>query len=289
MHEILRLLPSDARVLDLGCASGSFPEDQCPATIVRYDLDCHPTEKGSAAFVCGDARTLPFRDRSFNAAILNHSLEHFSDPGIALSEIKRVLDEPAYLYVAVPDASTITDRLYRWLARGGGHVNQFTDADSLVRLIEEKTNLSHVGTRLLFTSFSFMNRTNCRTRPPRRLYLLGGGAEWVLRLATIILRKTDKLMGTRARFTVGHSASGPRLPSIHGPGAIRVCAAAPVTRRIVWSGANKYVAACLGLAPASFAVLPAERKTTSLKTKRSSRCASGPPYCKHLRHYTKSL
>jgi SAM-dependent methyltransferase len=197
MHEILRLLPSDARVLDLGCATGSFPEDQCAAKIVRYDLDCHPTEKGSAAFVCGDARTLPFQDRSFNAAILNHSLEHFSDPGIALSEIKRVLDEPAYLYVAVPDASTITDRLYRWLARGGGHVNQFTDADSLVRLIEEKTNLSHVGTRLLFTSFSFMNRYNCRTRPPRRLYLVGGGAEWVLRLATFILRKTDKLIGTR--------------------------------------------------------------------------------------------
>jgi len=197
MHEILRLLPPGARVLDLGCATGSFREDDCAATVIRYDLDAHPTQKGSALFVCGDARTLPFADRSFSAAILNHSLEHFEDPGIALSEVKRILDHPAYLYVAVPDASTITDRLYRWLARGGGHVNQFSDVDSLVRLIQERTTLPHVGTRLLFTSLSFMNRRNCRTRPPRRLYLVGGGLEWILRLGTFIFRKIDKLFGTR--------------------------------------------------------------------------------------------
>ena len=109
MHEILRRLDMDARVLDLGCAAGSFRDDECSATIIRADLE---ETKGRFAtrFVCCDASILPFPDKSFNAVILNHSLEHFHDPAAVLAEIKRILRHPAYLYVAVPDASTLTDR-----------------------------------------------------------------------------------------------------------------------------------------------------------------------------------
>lgn len=197
MHEILKRLSSDARVLDLGCAHGSFRDDECPATAVRCDLD-RQAGRQFARFVCCDAGILPFADRSFHAVILNHSLEHFLDPAAVLSEIKRIVRHPACLWVAVPDASTITDRLYRWLGRGGGHANQFSDIDALVRLVEKQTALPHAGTRLLFTSFSFLNRHNTRGKKPRRIYLIGGGAEWLLRLGTLLLRKADQHLGTRA-------------------------------------------------------------------------------------------
>jgi SAM-dependent methyltransferase len=196
VHEILKRLRSDERVLDLGCSHGSFRDSECPATVIRCDL-ASLTGNQFARFVRCDARVLPFADQSFNAVILNHSLEHFENPSVVLSEIKRILRSSAYLYVAVPDASTITDRLYRWLGRGGGHVNQFSDVDSLVQLIQRQTDLPHIGSRLLFTSFSFLNRCNNKGKRPIRIYLLGGGSEWVLRLATFLLRKIDSFIGTR--------------------------------------------------------------------------------------------
>jgi SAM-dependent methyltransferase len=196
VHEILRLLGPDDRVLDLGCRSGSFRNDECAATIVRADLD-HAAGQGCSRFVCCDARALPFAGQSFHAVVLNHSLEHFQNPAAALGEIRRILRQPAYLYAAVPDASTLTDRIYRWLGRGGGHVNRFTDVHALVRLIEKETALPHVATRLLFTSFSFLNRHNIPHRKPLRLYLVGGGAEPVLRLGTLLLRTFDRWAGTR--------------------------------------------------------------------------------------------
>lgn len=76
--------------------------------------------------VLADAAALPFASASFDAVVANHSLEHFADLDGALGEIGRVLAPAGALYIAVPDATTFTDRLYRWLARGGGHVNRFS-------------------------------------------------------------------------------------------------------------------------------------------------------------------
>src|SRR5215475_10691764 len=110
MHEILRRLTCKDRVLDLGCAAGSFGDHECAATVIRADLDCRialeDRQKGNIGtrFVCCDASTLPFADNSFNAIVLNHSLEHFHDPATVLSEIKRILRHPAFLYISVPDA-----------------------------------------------------------------------------------------------------------------------------------------------------------------------------------------
>ncbi len=63
---------------------------------------------------------LPFADRTFDAVISNHSLEHFEDLAGALGEIGRVLKPSGAVHIVVPDASTFCHRGYRWLARGGG-------------------------------------------------------------------------------------------------------------------------------------------------------------------------
>lgn len=63
--------------------------------------------------VSSDAARLPFPRHTFPAVICNHSLEHIGQLPEALHEIGRVLRPDGALYVAAPDVTTLTDRLYR--------------------------------------------------------------------------------------------------------------------------------------------------------------------------------
>lgn len=195
MHEILRSLGPGQRVLDLGSGPGSFDSATGAFIAIRADIDqpAGPVQN----FARADAAHLPFADRIFDAVISNHSLEHFDDLAGALTEIGRVLKPTGALYVAVPDASTLCDRLYRWLGRGGGHVNPFTSAVDLAATIEHATRLKHAGTRTLCTSLSYLNRNNFRARSPRRLVLVGSGTETSLHFFSYFSRLSDRLFKTR--------------------------------------------------------------------------------------------
>jgi SAM-dependent methyltransferase len=197
VHEILESLGSSQRVLDLGSGAGSFDSSIGKFIAIRADLDRPATP--AANFAQADAARLPFHDHAFDAVISNHSLEHFHDLAGSLSEIGRVLKPTGALYIAVPDASTFCDRLYRWLARGGGHLNAFTSAQQLAATIESATQLPHIATRTLLTSLSYLNRKNFRERSPRRLLLMGNGSEVSLHLFTYFARLPDRLFGTRLR------------------------------------------------------------------------------------------
>jgi SAM-dependent methyltransferase len=195
VHELLQDLPDEALVLDLGCGAGSFDADGSRYTVVRVDLE--PKAIPGPNFAQADAAKLPFAANCFSVVISNHSLEHFENLTASLEEIGRVLKPSGALYVGVPDATTISDRLYRWLACGGGHVNPFSSAEELALKIERLTGLRHIATRTICTSLCFLNRRNCRTRPPRRLLLLGGGTQFSLLLLNYILRLVDRFLGTR--------------------------------------------------------------------------------------------
>src|SRR5277367_1908702 len=169
MHEILENLGPGQRELDIGSGAGSFDASMGPFIAIRADLD----GPGNPApnFTQADAARLPFADRTFDFVISNHSLEHFRDLAGSLAEIGRVLKPTGGLYIAVPDAATFGDRLYRWLTWGGGHVNAFTSAKELAATIERVTHLRHVDTRMLCTSLSYLHHANFRVRRPKR-YLL---------------------------------------------------------------------------------------------------------------------
>ncbi len=124
MYEILSHLDEHACVLDLGSGCGSFASNATRARVFRLDAE-RPAVLG-ANFLLADAARLPFPSHSIDAVISNHSLEHIANLDAAAAEITRVLRPNGFLYIAVPDASTPADRLYRWLGRGGGHVNAFT-------------------------------------------------------------------------------------------------------------------------------------------------------------------
>jgi len=193
MDELLRGLPDHSLVLDLGCGSGTFAHAGWNFTVVGVDLE--PGRK--ANFVQADAAKLPFLDKTFDAVISNNSLEHVIDYLDALSEIGRVLKPNGSIYIAVPDATTITDKIYRSLARGGGHVNQFSSAKQLAAQVEHATGLHLVTTRKLCSSFSFLNRANRRSPAPMRLLLLGGGTQISLLLWNGFLKLIDYLFQSR--------------------------------------------------------------------------------------------
>jgi SAM-dependent methyltransferase len=197
MHEILRNLAAGARVLDLGCRDGSFVAESYPdACVIRLDraAPASPTQSG---FIQADAAHLPFCDASFHAIVSNHSLEHMDDLAGALKEMGRVLRRDGSLYVAVPDASTFSDGLYRWIYHGGGHINGFRSAAALVEEIANATGLRLVATRVLCTSFGFLDRRLFLPRPPRRLWLVGNGHPKPIALLSYAVRILDRLWRSR--------------------------------------------------------------------------------------------
>jgi SAM-dependent methyltransferase len=196
VHEILRNLAPGARVLDLGCRDGSFvPESYPDAFVVRLDRAMPPLTHGG--FIQADAAHLPFADGSFNAIVSNHSLEHMDDLACVLREMGRVLRRDGSLYVAVPDASTFSDRLYRWIYHGGGHINAFRSAASLQAELAKATSLRPAATRVLCSSFGFLDRRLFLPRPPRRLWLLGNGHPKVIAALSYAARIFDRLWRTR--------------------------------------------------------------------------------------------
>ncbi len=196
MDYLIASLPPGARILDLGANQGSFRTGRSDLVIVRLDLEI-PPERASGAYVRADSARLPFASDAFDLVISNHSLEHFPELIPTLHEIGRVVKSDGAVYVAVPDASTLTDHIYRWLGRGGGHVNAFRSADQVVAMVEAHTGLRHRATRTLFTSLSFLNAHNFTAKPPRRIILFANGNEQLLAVFTWSLRLLDRTFHSR--------------------------------------------------------------------------------------------
>jgi hypothetical protein len=199
MHEILRNLRSGARVLDLGALTGTFPAECCPsALVVRIDLE-RPAVGSCDGFVQADAARLPFPDHCFDAVIANHSLEHIQGLPDALRDLGRVIRPEGSLYVAVPDASTFSDRLFRWIYRDdSGHVNPFYSADALASDITRMTGLKLTAARALYSSFEYLNRYYFGARTSWRLRLVGNGNRGCIVVLSYAARLFDRIFHTRA-------------------------------------------------------------------------------------------
>jgi len=194
--DLLHHLAENARVLDLGARTGSFQSPRPDLQVVRLDLEI-PHTRGEGAYISGDAARMPFSTASFDAIISNHSLEHFVDLEGAVREIGRVLKPSGALYIAVPDATTLTDRIYRWLGRGGGHVNAFRRPADVIGLVERLAGVPHRATLPLISSFAFLNRHNFAARPPRKIALFAFGNERFLAVLIWLLKSIDRRLGTR--------------------------------------------------------------------------------------------
>ncbi|MBV9743294.1 MAG: class I SAM-dependent methyltransferase, partial [Acidobacteriia bacterium] len=115
------------RVLDLGCGTGSLPSELAGLKVIAADIDPVSLARNPGwARVCAHSHKLPFPDESFSLVICHHSLEHFGDIEGSIGEIRRVLNPAGHLFVSVPDGMSFSDRLYRLLFCGGGHIQKFS-------------------------------------------------------------------------------------------------------------------------------------------------------------------
>jgi demethylmenaquinone methyltransferase/2-methoxy-6-polyprenyl-1,4-benzoquinol methylase len=77
--------------IDVGCADAFMFRDIARDRTVEVDVDPKLREKNKGLnFFLADAHQLPFRDESFDVAVLGETLEHVGDPVRVLKEAYRV-------------------------------------------------------------------------------------------------------------------------------------------------------------------------------------------------------
>jgi SAM-dependent methyltransferase len=201
------------RVLDFGCGAGSFPNRFNGQIAIGVDVALTELAGASAIrAVCAKGEALPFADGAFDLVVCHHSLEHIDDLTGGLSEIRRVMKSTGRLYVSVPDGYSFSDRLYRALLCGGGHVQRFSYT-GLISLVSSALCLRPTATRELYSSFIFIQKASFVAAPsailrgplPRRMRWIGHLPSWSFRLFQLALnvstRFADKFLGTHlARY-----------------------------------------------------------------------------------------
>lgn len=137
ISEVIESFPKCGKLLDVGTGSGlaarRFAAAGWEVTATGFDMEAYlgnsPMDSAIKVVpdldIC-DARDFP--DASFDAIWCAHVLEHISDTGRALSEIRRLLKAEGWLFVAVPPyKSQIV----------GGHVNSGWNVGSLMYVLAD--------------------------------------------------------------------------------------------------------------------------------------------------------
>lgn len=147
IEPFVRLLeqPMPSPLLDLACGPGIVSAalaeagatviglDATPAMIAAAKERCARAGLTKATFREGTAEALPFESASFAAAVTRLSLHHFDAPGVALTELRRVLQPGAPLVVgdivssAVASEATLHDALER--LRDPSHVHCLSEIE----------------------------------------------------------------------------------------------------------------------------------------------------------------
>lgn len=113
--EIARLLPRQARVLDVGCGNGFIAHHLSAllrANVVGLDVDTQTN--ATIDYFPYDGRHFPMREDSFDAVLLCYVLHHAQDASLVLNEVSRVLVQGgmAIIYEDIP--TKLWDRMVCW-------------------------------------------------------------------------------------------------------------------------------------------------------------------------------
>lgn len=96
-------LGTACRVLNVGAGTGSYEPADRQVTAVEPSIEMIRKRKASAApVVQASADSLPFEDRSFDAAMAILTIHHWPDKAIGLREVRRVTRGPIVLLTYDP-------------------------------------------------------------------------------------------------------------------------------------------------------------------------------------------
>jgi len=105
----------DKELLDLGTGSGYMASrfaEKCKS-VTSVDVVDERRVKSGYNYCKVRDEALPFKDESFDIVISNHVIEHVQDQTRHIGEIKRVLKDGGYIYLATPNKYWISDPHYR--------------------------------------------------------------------------------------------------------------------------------------------------------------------------------
>lgn len=115
----------------------------------------------------GRAERLPYGDRSFDLIISNFVMEHVGDFAAAIDEVARALKPGGYFYMAVPNARSFEDALYRGIYDGGGHLQRHS-FESVIGTVYARTPLKLLSYLEWPGGFTFLlDREGLRTLAAR--------------------------------------------------------------------------------------------------------------------------
>ncbi|MBM3106850.1 methyltransferase domain-containing protein [Pseudomonas sp. V1] len=164
-----------ARLLDLGCGAGHVGFHVAPLVreVVAYDLSQQMLDVVAATAAerrlenivteCGVAERLPFADASFDYVFSRYSAHHWSDLGLALREVRRVLKPggvAAFIDVISPGSPLLDTYLQSVeVLRDTSHVRDYSAAQWLQQISEAGLSArSHTRQRLRLEYSSWVER-----------------------------------------------------------------------------------------------------------------------------------
>lgn len=103
-ERIRAALASAASVVNVGAGTGSYePADRTVVAVEPSQVMLRQRPGNRAPAVCATASQLPFRDRSFDAALAVLTIHHWPDLGRGLRELRRVARANVVILTVDPD------------------------------------------------------------------------------------------------------------------------------------------------------------------------------------------
>jgi SAM-dependent methyltransferase len=156
--------PTPGRLLDLGCASGTFvslaQQAGWQATGLdpsRWMVECGRARCPAATFVASTLEEASFEKSSFDVITLWDVLEHVPSPSHTLQRVRSWLVPNGSLFLSVPNAGSVVARLMRsrWVLLLREHLWYFSPRT--VSLLLSQSGFEIVQTRPKLVQFSVAN------------------------------------------------------------------------------------------------------------------------------------
>lgn len=169
IKRIIDVIPSNKRILDIGCYEGTISRliKEKNNIVVGLDISKNALKKAKRkGIICvlSYAETLPFRDSAIDAVVASEIIEHIFDTSRFLDEINRVLKKGGELILTTPNLASLSNRIRLFLglqpnycevelSECAGHIRFFT-VKSLKKLLEKHAfKVEKIKTDALFIPF----------------------------------------------------------------------------------------------------------------------------------------